>query len=504
MSSVKRLQYCVHGEWKDSATDKYMPITDSSTGEIIAEAPCCTPAEVNEAIESAAAAFPEWSATPVIQRAELMFRFRETLDKHLEELTLSVSKELGKTLDEARGDVLKAIEVVQIACGTPVLMQGDALMNVSTGFDTVMYREPLGVFAGIAPFNFPAMIPFGWMIPLCIATGNTFVLKPASMTPLTSMRILQLLIESGLPPGVVNLVTCGRKEAEILLVHPSIKGITFVGSTSTGKYVYSMAASHGKRVQALCEAKNHALLLRDADLVNSAKVVINSTFGCAGMRCMALPVVCVEEAVADEFVEILVGLAKERKIGCAYDPATELGPLVSEDHKRSVIDWINKGVREGAQLVLDGRDVIVEGFERGHFVGATIFDHVKPGMLVGDSEIFGPVTSIKRVKDFEEGLHVANASRFANGSAIFTQNGYYAREFVRRTHAGMVGINVGIPVPVSVFPFSGHKDSFFGDLHVLGRDGVAFYTEAKTVTSRWFADETTLKVTTWEGNIARG
>jgi malonate-semialdehyde dehydrogenase (acetylating)/methylmalonate-semialdehyde dehydrogenase len=253
------------------------------------------------------------------------------------------------------------------------------------------------VFAGIAPFNFPAMIPFGWMIPLCIATGNTFVLKPASMTPLTSMRILQLLIESGLPPGVVNLVTCGRKEAEILLVHPSIKGITFVGSTSTGKYVYSTAASHGKRVQALCEAKNHALLLRDADLVNSAKVVINSTFGCAGMRCMALPVVCVEEAVADEFVEILVGLAKERKIGCAYDPATELGPLVSEDHKRSVIDWINKGVREGAQLVLDGRDVIVEGFERGHFVGATIFDHVKPGMLVGDSEIFGPVTSIKRV-----------------------------------------------------------------------------------------------------------
>lgn len=505
MSEFRRLKYCVNGEWKESTTAKYMPVTNSSTGEVMAEAPCCTVEEVNAAVEAAKAAFPAWSNTPVQKRAELMFRFRAKLDSHLDELALLVCKELGKNVEEARGDIIKAIEVVELACASPVLMQGDSLMNVSGGHDTVMYREPLGVFAGIVPFNFPGMIPFGWMLPLCITTGNTFVLKAASLVPQTATRMLELLIESGLPPGVVNMVTCSRNEAELLLKHPDVKGISYVGSTSVGRHIYTTAAAHGKRVQALCEAKNHGLVLRDAALERCALGVINSTFGCAGMRCMALPALCVEEAVADEFIYYLVKFAKERRVGCAYDSATELGPVVSAEHKKSVIDWINKGVEEGAELILDGRDIVVPGFEGGYFVGPTIFDHVKPGMSVGDREIFGPVTCIKRVKDFEEGLAIMNGNEFANGSVIFTQSGHYAREFAKRTHAGMVGVNVGIPVPISVFPFSGHKNSFFGDLHVMGKDGVAFYTEIKSVTSRWFSEEDKkeTKISTWEGTISR-
>jgi len=503
--AAKQLKYCVNNEWQTSGSGKYMGVTNSSTGEIVAEAPCCTVDEVENAVAAAKAAFPAWSSTPIQQRTALMFRFRELLEAHLEELTLSVSMELGKNLDEARGDILKSIEVVELACAAPVLMQGDALMNVSTGHDTVMFREPIGVFAGIVPFNFPSMIPFGWMIPLCITMGNTFVLKAASLTPQTAVRVLELLIQAGMPPGVVNLVTCSRDEAGLLLKHPDVRGISYVGSTSVGLHVYSTAAAHGKRVQALCEAKNHALVLRDAALERSALGIINSTFGCAGMRCMALPVLCVEEACADEFMSYLIKFARERRVGCAYHPETELGPVVSAEHQQSVINWINKGIAEGAELVLDGRDIVVSGFENGHFIGPTILDHVNQGMTVGDSEIFGPVTCIKRVKDFEEGLTIMNASPFANGSAIFTQNGYYAREFARRTHAGMVGVNVGIPVPISYFPFSGHKQSFFGDLHVMGRDGVAFYTESKCVTSRWFGEEEKkeTKISTWEGTIAR-
>ena len=505
MTQPRQLKYCVNNEWLTSKTQKYMPVTDSSTGMVIAEAPCCTVGEVESAIAAAKAAYPGWSSTPVQNRMSVMFRFRSLLEAHLEELALLVSTELGKNLDEARGDIIKTMEVVEMACGAPILMQGDSLMNVSTGHDTVMYRESVGVFAGITPFNFPSMVPFGWMVPLCITMGNTIVMKASSLTPVTGMRVLELLIEAGMPPGVVNILTCSRTEAEIFLKHPDIRGISYVGSTSVGLHIYSVAAAHGKRVQALCEAKNHALVLRDAALERSALGIINSTFGCAGMRCMALPTLCVEDACADEFISYLLKYAKARKVGCAYHPETELGPVVSAEHKQFIIDCINKGVAEGAELILDGRDVVVPGFEKGHFVGPTIFDHVKPGMSVGDSEIFGPVTSIKRVKDFEEGLAIMNGSRFANGSCIFTQNGYYAREFVRRTHGGMVGVNVGIPVPVAYFPFAGHKDSFFGDLHVMGKDGVAFYTEAKCVTSRWFSEEDKQekRVSTWEGTIAR-
>ncbi len=502
--SVKRLKYCADGQWKESKTKQYMPITDSNTGKIIAETPCCTKEEVNEAVEAAQAAFPSWSNTPVSERAHLMFRFRALLEEHMEELTLLVCTEMGKNVNEARGDVIKAIEVVEMACATPILMQGDSLMNVSTGHDTVMYRESLGVFAGIVPYNFPGMIPFGWMLPLCITTGNTLVLKAASLVPQTAMRMLELLIEAGLPKGVVNLVTCSRKEAELFLSHPGVTGISYVGSTPVGRHIYATAAAHGKRVQALCEAKNHGLVLKDAILDVTARRIINSSFGCAGQRCMALPVICVEESVADELVAYLLKFAKELKVGPGYDPQTELGPVVSAEHKKTVSDWIATGVDEGAQLVLDGREVVIEGYEGGFYLGPTILDHVTPEMEVGKKEIFGPVVCIKRVNNFEEGLTLMNNSEFANGSCIFTQSGHFAREFAKRTHAGMVGVNVGIPVPISVFPFSGHKNSFFGDLHVMGKDGVAFYTEVKSVTSKWFTEEDSKdKISTWEGTIAR-
>ncbi len=502
---MERKGYCVYGEWRQSKTDRWMPVTDSSTGEVIAEVPCCTKDEVEDAIASAAAAFPEWSMLSISKRTQMMFKWRNVLMEHLDELTYLCAKELGKTLNEARGDVLKAIEPTELACATPYISQGRASLQVTTGFDTATYRVPLGVIAGIVPFNFPAMIPWGWMVPLAIATGNTVVLKAASFTPLTSMRILELFYEeAGFPKGVVNLVTCSRVESEIFLTDPRIKAVTFVGSTDVGKHIYSVAAAHGKRVQAQCEAKNHALVLEDCDLESTVNAIINSTYGCAGMRCMALPVVVVQESIADKFVALLKEKAMAMKVGCAYDPETKLGPVVNAKHKQSIIDWIQKGIDEGAELVLDGRDCVVPGFEGGYFVGPTILDHVTEDMSVGQREIFGPVTVIKRVKDFEEGIAVMNANPFANGSCIFTQNGYYARQFEMLTDGGMVGINVGIPVPSAYFPFSGNKDSFFGDQHVLGIDGVRFYTRAKTVTKHWY-DEHARKRTmdTWEGTVER-
>lgn len=503
--AIERKKYCVNGEWKDSKTDKWMEVTDSSTGEVIAEVPCCTEEEVEEAIAAANAAFPEWSMLSLSKRTQMMFKWRDVLVAHLDELTELCAKELGKNLAEARGDILKAIEPTELACATPYITQGSASLQVTTGFDTATYRMPLGVIAGIVPFNFPAMIPWGWMVPLAIATGNTVVLKAASYTPLTSMRILELFYEeAGFPKGVVNLVTCSRKESELFLTDPRIKAVTFVGSTDIGKHIYSVAAAHGKRVQAQTEAKNHALVLDDCDLESTVNAIINSTYGCAGMRCMALPVIVVQDTIADKFVALLKKKAQALKIGCAYDPETQLGPVVTAKHKQFVCDWIQKGIDEGAELVLDGRDVVVPGYEKGFFVGPTILDKVTADMSVGDCEIFGPVTVIKRVKTFEEGLAIMNANRFANGSAIFTQNGYYARQFELLSDGGMVGINVGIPVPSAYFPFSGNKDSFFGDQHVLGLDGVRFYTRAKTVTKHWYDENSRKKnMDTWEGTVER-
>ena len=502
---AKKMKYCVGGQWLESKTDKWMEVTDSSTGEVIAQVPCCTKEEVESAIAAADKAFPEWSNLSISKRTQMMFKWRNILTEHLEELTVLCAKELGKNLVEARGDILKAIEPTELACATPFISQGSASLQVTTGFDTASYRVPLGVVAGIVPFNFPAMIPWGWMVPLAIATGNTVVLKAASYTPLPSMRIMELFYEeAGFPAGVVNLVTCSRNESELFLTDPRIKAVTFVGSTDIGKHIYSVTAAHGKRVQAQCEAKNHALVLEDCDLESSVNAIINSTYGCAGMRCMALPVIVVQESIADKFVALLKKKAQALKIGCAYDPETQLGPVVNAKHKESVCKWIQKGIDEGAELVLDGRDVVVPGFENGYFVGPTILDKVTPDMTIGDREIFGPVTVIKRVKNFEEGIALMNANPFANGSVIFTQSGYYARQFEMLTDGGMVGINVGIPVPSAYFPFSGNKDSFYGDQHVLGLDGVRFYTRAKTVTKHWYDEHSAKRaIDTWEGTVER-
>jgi len=500
---MERLKYFVGGQFKESETNTYYDLYNPSTGEIVAQAPNCTRKEVEEAIKAASEAFKTWSKIPVLKRVQYLYKVRELLIKHEEELTRLIAEEHGKVWDEAHGDLLKAKEATELACSVPSLMMGESTMNTSTGYDTVLYREPLGVFAGITPFNFPAMIPFGWMAPICIACGNTMVLKVSSTTPRTSLRIAELYKEAGIPDGVINVITCDRNEAEILLTHPDIKGVSFVGSTKVGKHIYSIAAAHGKRVQALCEAKNHALVMNDAPVDRVAAGIINSAFGCAGERCMALPVVVAEEGIADALVAKIVELAKNIKIGPAYDKTSKLGPVVDARHKERILGWIQKGIDEGAKLILDGRNVKVEGYENGFYLGPTIFDYVTEDMEIGKYEIFGPVLCIKRVKNFEEGLAIMNNNPFANGSVIFTQSGYFAREFVERTHGGMVGVNVGIPVPVGIFPFSGHKDSFFGDNHCLGKDGIRFYTESKTVTTKWFDEEEkkSTHVTTWDGTI---
>lgn len=502
MNALPVMKPYIGGEWIDSESQKFTTIYDPSTGKPIAQAPQCTAAEVEKAVAAAKAAFPAWKNTPVRTRAGIMMKLRGLIERDKEELTRMVATENGKCWSEAAGDVAKALEMTELACSAPNLLMGESLMDTSRGYDTTLYREPIGVFAGIAPWNFPAMIPVGWMAPLAIVCGNTFVLKPASTTPMTSMKFAELYREAGIPDGVFNIVPCSRHEAEILLTHPDVRGITFVGSTEVGLHVYSTAAAHGKRVQALCEAKNHALVLKDAPITRTAAGIMNSAFGCAGERCMALPAVVVEEEIADALVAELVRLCKAQKVGPAYDKTSNLGPVGSKSHQKFVLDWIEKGIEEGAQLVLDGRNVKVEGYEDGYYVGHTIFDHVTEDMSIGNREVFGPVLCIKRVKSFEEGLALMNRNPFANGSVIFTQNGYYAREFAKRTDGGMVGVNVGIPVPIGVFPFCGHKRSFFGDLHCHGKDAFRFYTESKCITVRWFDEEEMKKekVDTWDGS----
>ncbi len=500
---IKRMKYFAGGQWLETASNRYTPVYNPSTGEIQAEIPSCTPEEVNYAVACAEKAFPAWRDTPVMKRTQILYRFRELLVEHFDELTEICAREHGKTWSESAGDIAKIKEPVELAVGTPSLMMGESLRDTSKGYDTTSYREPLGVFAGIAPFNFPGMIPMGWMTPLCIAAGNTIVLKAASKTPLTSLRCAELWQEAGLPDGVLNIVTCTRRESQIFLTHPDIKGICFVGTTGVGREIYGIAAAHGKRVQAQTEAKNHALVLEDANLERAARGIINSAFGCAGERCMALPVVVAQESIADRLVERVRQLAKELRIGPAYDKTSDLGPVVDAAHREKVVRWIERGLEEGAQLVLDGRGAVVPGYENGFYLGPTILDHVTEEMSVGREEIFGPVLCFKRCRDFEEGLAIMNASPFANGSVIYTESGFYSREFARRTHGGMVGVNVGIPVPAGIFSFSGHKDSFFGDLHVLGKDGIRFFTETKAVTTHWFDPQKDpgTKVDTWEGSV---
>lgn len=498
-SGVQRLKMFVNGEWIESKTDEYSPVYNASTGEVTTEAPRCLPEEVDRAVAAAKAAFGPWSETPVQERVQVLFKFKALLDAHLDEIATILATENGKTHAEAVGSIQRGIEITEFACGAPTLMMGESLENVSHGLDVVTWRQPLGVCVGIVPFNFPAMIPM-WMFPISIACGNTFVLKAASMVPNTAARLMELLTEAGLPKGVVNMITCGRESVKLLIEHPDVKSISFVGSTSVGLEIYQTAAAHGKRVQALTEAKNHALVMPDCVLPRAAQGIVNAAFGCAGERCMALPTIVAHERIADELVQLILAAAIQIQVGPAEDPHTTMGPLVSSEHREGVVRWIETGVKEGGELVLDGRNLTVLDYENGFYLGPTIFDHVTEDMSIGREEIFGPVLCIKRAKSFEEGLAIINASRFGNGSAIYTQSGRYAREFAHRVGAGMVGINVGIPVPLGFFSFTGWKQSFFGDLHSHGKDGVLFYTEKKSVSYRWFeeADAKVKKVGTWD------
>ena len=506
---MEKLKVFINGQWVESKTDKWTELHNPSTGELTGYSPCCTVDEVEAAVAAAKAAFPAWKKVPVIKRVQIMYKIRELILRDWDELTYTVAEENGKTWGEAEGDVAKAKEGTELATQATSLMMGESLMDASRGYETTRYREPLGVFVGVAPVNFPAMIPFGWMAPVCIVTGNTIVLKAASLTPRTAMKLAAIYKEAGVPDGVLNVVTCSRNEVDMLLKHPDVKGVTFVGSTPVGKSVYERAAATGKRVQALTQAKNHALVMHDCALERTVAGIVNSSFGCAGQRCMALPCVVVEESIADKFVAEMVKQAKEVVLSKAYDrdhPAgtKTLGPITYKKHYDEVLEKIQAGIDEGATLVLDGRNPdLPDDMKNGYYVGATIFDNVTEDMIVGREEIFAPVLCIKRCKNFEDGLRMMNKNPYANGSVIYTQSGYYAHEFAENTDGGMVGVNVGIPVPIGFFPFSGHKQSFFGDLHCLGKDAYRFFTESKCVTRHFFDEEEakSTNVSTWDGTI---
>jgi len=480
---VKTLQHLIGGTWTDAEAVRTEDLPNPATGQALARVPYAGATVVDAAVRSAAAAFAQWRDTPPVERARVLFRYRGLLETHFDELAESVTAENGKTLDEARGEVRRGIEVVEFACGAPTLLMGSVLEDVARGIDSEVVRVPLGVVAGVCPFNFPAMIPL-WMAPIAVACGNTFVLKPSERTPMTAVRLADLLGHAGLPAGVLNLVHGAKEAVDALLSHREVRAVSFVGSAPVARYVYQTAASHGKRVQALAGAKNHLVIMPDADLERTVEAILSSAFGNAGQRCLAGSVVVAVGNIADPLVLALRAGAARLHLGAGSDPATAMGPLIRADHRAKVVDHIDRAVAAGATLVLDGRAVARQ--DGGYFLGPSIFDHVRPEMAIAQEEIFGPVLSVIRVRDLEEALRVVNASPFGNMACIFTASGRAAREFRTNVEAGMVGVNVGVAAPMAFFPFAGWKGSFYGDLHATGRDAVEFYTERRVVTSRWF------------------
>jgi malonate-semialdehyde dehydrogenase (acetylating) / methylmalonate-semialdehyde dehydrogenase len=481
MIATKTVQTYIGGKFRESRSDRVDPIPNPATGQTIASLPYSTRDEINEAVAAAKKAFPGWSETPVPDRAQVMFRFKALFDKHIEELSALVTQENGKTLDESRGEVKRAIEVIDFACGAPTLMMGTNLDQIAKGIDEELTRFPVGVVAGITPFNFPNMVPL-WMIPVALATGNTFVLKPSQLTPLSAMRIAELLQEAGLPGGVFNVVHGANDAVNQLLTHPDVAAISFVGSATVAAYIYATAAANGKRVQALGGAKNHILVMDDADLGLSAPHVISSAFGNAGQRCLAGSVAVGVGKIGDALVRELANDAAQLRVGPGTDPITTLGPVIRGERKKKLIEYIDGAQSEGAQLVTDGRKVDLND---GFFLGPTIFDRVTPNMKIWKEELFGPVLSVMRASDIDEALNLLNSSTYGNMASIFTTSGKNAREFKRRAQAGMLGVNIGVAAPMAFFPFTGWKNSFFGDLHATGQDSVRFYTRHKVITTRW-------------------
>ncbi|WP_010492899.1 CoA-acylating methylmalonate-semialdehyde dehydrogenase [Paenibacillus elgii] len=483
MSNEKLLQNYIGGQWVDATSGKEDIVTNPATGEVLARVPLSSREDLDQAVRTAKEAFKQWGRVPVPRRARIMFKYQQLLVEHWDELARLVTLENGKNYAEAYGEVQRGIECVEFAAGVPTLMMGSVLPDIATGLESNMYRYPIGVVGGITPFNFPMMVPC-WMFPLAIACGNTFVLKPSERTPILACRLAELLQEAGLPDGVFNIVHGAHDVVNGLLEHQDVAAISFVGSQPVAEYVYKTAAAHGKRVQALGGAKNHSIVLPDADMDLTVKEIINAAFGSAGERCMACSVVVAVGDTADTLAERLVAAAKQLTIGNGIEKGNFLGPVIRQSHKERTVGYIKKGSEEGAALLLDGRECEA-ALGDGYFVGPTIFDHAKPGMTIWNDEIFAPVLQIVRADSLTEAIDIANQSDFANGACLYTDSAKAVRQFRETIDAGMLGINVGVPAPMAFFPFSGYKKSFYGDLHANGKDGVEFYTRKKMVTARY-------------------
>jgi malonate-semialdehyde dehydrogenase (acetylating)/methylmalonate-semialdehyde dehydrogenase len=479
------LQNYVGGRWVDTRAREFLDVYNPARGEVIARTPLSTGEDLDAAVLAAKKAFPSWRDTPAVVRARSLFRFRQLLEENFEELARTVTTEHGKTIGESRGSVRRGIECVEVACGSPSLMMGYGLENISSGIDCQVIRQPVGVCAAIAPFNFPAMVPL-WFLPFAVGSGNTIIVKPSEQVPLSQRLIFRLLEQCDLPPGVVNLVNGGREVVEAICDHPEIRAVSFVGSTPVAKAVWQRATHAGKRVQALGGAKNFVVVMPDADWDRSIDVITESFYGCAGERCLAGSILVPVGEAHGEARDRLAASTRALQVGDGMEGGVSMGPVISARHRERVLDYIDKGVREGAELVVDGRDLSVEGSEKGFFLGPTLFDRVAPSMTIGHEEIFGPVASISPVRSLEEAIEVMHAHPNANATSIFTTSGKAAREFARLASASMVGVNIGVAAPMAYFPFGGAKDSFFGDLKVHGRDAYEFYTDKKVVISRWF------------------
>lgn len=490
---MNHVQQLINGKFVDSTTNEWIDITDPATQEVIAKVPQTTDDEINQAVAAAQTAFETWRNTPITTRARIFLKYQSLIREHMDELAEVLTAEQGKTIADARGDVFRGLEVVEHAAGIANLQIGDFVENVASGVDTYSIWQPLGVCAGITPFNFPAMIPL-WMFPMAIATGNTFVLKPSEQDPMVTMRLVELAVEAGVPEGVLNVVHGGKDTVNAICDHPDIKAVSFVGSTAVGKHVYERASKSGKRAQCMMGAKNHGVILPDANKEQTLNQLAGAAFGAAGQRCMALSVVVLVGA-AGEWVDEIKAKAESLVVSAGKNDK-DLGPLISPAAKARVEHLIGTGVEEGASLLLDGRDITVEGFEKGNFVGPTIFDNVTSDMQIYQQEIFGPVLCIMRAASLDEAIELLNANPHGNGTAIFTQSGAAAHKFQQDVQVGQIGINLPIPVPLPMFSFSGSRASKLGDLGPYGKQAVQFYTQTKTVTARWFDDEASRSVNT--------
>lgn len=478
---MRRLKNFINGKWVESSTTEFEKVYNPATGKVLCEVPLSTREELDEATKIAQDAFEKWKNVAVPRRARILFKFQQLLIEHKDELAKILTIENGKNLTESHGEVQRGIENVEFAAGAPTLMMGDSLSTIATNIEAVNYRYPIGVVGGITPFNFPMMVPC-WMFPMAIACGNSFILKPSERTPMLTEKLVDLFTEAGLPSGVLNVVYGAHDVVNGILQNPTIKAVSFVGSEPVGRYVYTEGSKNLKRVQALTGAKNHTIILKDANLDETVKNVISGAFGSAGERCMAASVVAVEEEIADEFIEKLKAASKNIKIGNGLEDGVFLGPVIRKENQERTLSYIKKGIEEGARLITDGRENIPED---GYFIGPTIFDGVTTDMTIWKDEIFAPVVSVIRIKNLQEGVELANKSKFANGACLFTNNASAIRYFRENIDAGMLGINLGVPAPMAFFPFSGWKSSFYGTLHCNGKDSVDFYTHKKVVTARY-------------------